>query len=116
MRLLLSLAVSVFVPTAAFAEYATIQNQSDFVTLVAGKTLSRPFVQLEVSPEGEITGKGAAWEVEGKWSWQDGFFCRDLFWGGDALGYNCQRVEVSDRYVRFTSDKGRGDSAEFRLK
>jgi len=109
-RLLLSLAVSALVPTAAFAEYATIQNQSDFVTLVAGKTLSRPFVKLEVSPEGEIKGKGAAWEVAGKWVW------RDLFWGGDALGYNCQKVEVSDSYVRFTSDKGKGDSAEFRLK
>jgi hypothetical protein len=113
--LIIALALSV-VGSAAVAEFAKIEDQSQFVELVAGKTLKRPFVELQVSPEGQISGVGAAWEVSGNWTWQDGFFCRDLTWGGDSLGYNCQAVEVRDGRIRFTSDRGQGDSAEFSLR
>ncbi len=43
-------------------------------------------------------------------------FCRDLFWGARDLGYNCQQVDVNGSRIRFTSDRGRGDSAVFRLR
>ncbi|MFK7744351.1 MAG: dihydrodipicolinate reductase [Roseobacter sp.] len=100
----------------AFAEFSQVVDQETFVSLVKGKELKRPFVNLEVLPDGEITGRGAAWPVEGNWTWNDGYFCRDLFWGGDALGYNCQEVQVTGNRIRFTSDRGAGDSAEFRLR
>ena len=100
----------------ALADLKKVNNQSEFVQLVAGKTLSRPLIRLEVKPNGSIAGKGAKWAVTGDWVWRDGYFCRSLFWGGDALGYNCQEVRAKDGRIRFTSDKGKGDSAEFRLK
>lgn len=102
--------------TSAAAEFSKVEDEAKFVALVSGKELKRPFVKLEVSPEGQISGYGAAWPVTGAWTWADGFFCRDLFWGGDPLGYNCQQVEASGDRIRFTSDKGAGDSAEFRLR
>lgn len=108
-----------FVPvcaSAAFAEFSTVEKQTDFVSLIEGKELKRPFVKLEVSPAGNISGYGAAWPVTGAWTWDDGYFCRDLFWGGDPLGYNCQQVETDGSRIRFTSDRGTGDSAEFRLR
>lgn len=101
---------------AAHADFAKVERVEQFVSLVNGKTLKRPFVRLRVTPDGGISGTGAAWEVTGNWKWQDGYFCRDLYWGGDDLGYNCQEVKVSDGRIRFTSDKGAGDSAEFRLR
>ncbi|WP_425040888.1 dihydrodipicolinate reductase [Primorskyibacter sp. S187A] len=100
----------------AQAELATVKTKQQFVELIAGKTLSRPFVKLQVTPNGSISGRGARWDVEGNWTWQDGYFCRDLFWGGDPLGYNCQEVRANGNRVRFTSDRGAGDSAEFRLR
>lgn len=102
--------------TSVSAEFAKVDSQEEFVSLIAGKELKRPFVRLEVSSEGEISGVGAAWPVTGNWTWREGYFCRDLFWGGDPLGYNCQEVQAKDNRIRFTSDKGRGDSAEFRVK
>ncbi|TMM52353.1 dihydrodipicolinate reductase [Sulfitobacter sabulilitoris] len=105
-----------FAASSAWAEFAKVQDQSEFVSLVNGKTLTRPFVSLEVLPDGRISGTGAAWSVTGQWTWQAGYFCRDLYWGGDAMGYNCQEVQATDGKIRFTSDKGAGDSAEFRLK
>lgn len=100
----------------ALAEFAKVDDQSEFLSLVQGKELKRPFVRLRVSAGGDITGQGAAWDVEGNWTWKDGYFCRDLYWGGDALGYNCQEVQAFGDRIRFTSDRGSGDSAEFRLR
>jgi hypothetical protein len=106
----------VLVAGPAFADLTKINNESDFVKLVAGKTMSRPFVRINVSQDGKISGSGAGWAVTGDWTWKDGYFCRSLFWGGDELGYNCQEVAAKEGRVRFTSDRGIGDSAEFNLK
>lgn len=103
--------------TQAAADFDKIERVEEFLSVVQGKELKRPFVNLEVREGGEITGTGAAWPVTGNWSWENGYFCRDLFWGGDPLGYNCQQVDVrEDGRIRFTSDRGAGDSAEFRLR
>jgi hypothetical protein len=100
---------------SASADLAMVSSQSDFVRLIAGKTLSRPLIKIEVSEDGSISGKGARWAVTGDWMWRDGFFCRSLYWGGSELGYNCQEVRASEGRVRFTSDRGAGDSADFKL-
>ncbi len=102
--------------TPAFADFQQIDSRADFMALVSGKKLTRPFVNLEVLPNGTITGKGAAWEITGEWSWKDGYLCRTLDWGGDDLGYNCQEVKADGSKVRITSDKGVGQSADFTLR
>ena len=103
-------------PQIAAAELKRIDDKAEFVQLVQGKTLSRPLVRLRVSADGTISGRGVRWDVTGSWSWQNGFFCRDLNWGGDDLGYNCQEVRANGNEMRFTSDRGAGDSADFRLR
>ncbi|WP_299678033.1 dihydrodipicolinate reductase [uncultured Roseobacter sp.] len=110
------IAAALLAASPAAAEFAKVDSQEEFISLIQGKELRRPFVRLEVSREGEISGMGAAWAVTGNWTWQDGYFCRDLFWGGDPLGYNCQEVRAHDNRIRFTSDRGAGDSADFRLR
>lgn len=84
--------------------------------IAAGKTLSRPLIKIEVRKNGGISGIGATWEVTRDWTWKDGYFCRNLYWGGDELRCNCQEVAVKDGRVRFTSDRGAGDSVEFIIK
>lgn len=116
MRVTIFSLITLLMAGPAFAEFAKVDDQSEFISLIEGKELKRPFVNLEVSSDGEITGRGAAWDVEGNWTWKDGYFCRDLFWGGDALGYNCQEVRSTGDRIRFTSDRGAGDSAEFRIR
>lgn len=100
----------------ALADFAKVQSEAEFVRLVSGKVLTRPLVKLEVSESGAISGTGATWAISGDWSWKDGYFCRSLEWGGDDLGYDCQEVTVSAGKVRFTSEQGNGDSADFRLR
>lgn len=100
----------------AFAEFQQVTSRDAFVSLVSGKTLTRPLVKIEVKPDGVISGSGASWPVTGKWSWENGFLCRTLEWGGDDLGYNCQEVKTDGTRVRITSDRGTGESAVFRLR
>lgn len=116
MRVLASAVLLSFAAVPALAEFQTVTSATEFAQIVTGKTLTRPLVELTVTPNGGIAGMGAAWEVTGEWRWQDGYFCRDLFWGGTDLGFNCQEVQVNQDRIRFTSDRGQGQSAVFRLR
>lgn len=109
-------AVLLTIAVPAAAELSKVQSASEFTGLVTGKTLTRPFVQLTVSPAGAISGVGGAWPITGNWTWENGYFCRSLEWGGDDLGYDCQEVTATAGKITFTSDQGNGDSAEFRLR
>ncbi|MCE0506051.1 MULTISPECIES: dihydrodipicolinate reductase [unclassified Roseivivax] len=109
-----SLILALMLPAAAAAE--RVDTRAEFLSAVEGKRLVRPLVNLQVLSNGGIAGNGAAWDVTGNWTWQDGFFCRDLNWGGDDLGYNCQLVELDANRITFTADRGAGRSEGFTLK
>lgn len=115
LRPLLAAALLSTFGSMAFAEFAKVDEQAEFVRLINGKELKRPFINLTVTSDGRIEGMGASWAVTGEWTWRNGYFCRSLFWGGDDLGYNCQEVRAHGERLRFTSDEGNGRSAVFRL-
>ena len=115
-RLLICLAFLAASPAAAFDR---ISEKATFVSLINGKTLSNRLygISLNVLASGQITGAALGWDVTGNWAWKDGYFCREMTWGGDPIPYNCQLVEVrSGTEMRFTSDQGSGDSASFKLR
>ncbi|MCY4304619.1 MAG: dihydrodipicolinate reductase [Aestuariivita sp.] len=108
--------IVVFFSDSVAAEYKKVTEEAIFVELTESKELVAPFVNLKVLPEGQIIGQGIGWDVTGTWSWQDGYFCRDLNWGGDELGYDCLEVAILNNRIRFTAQKGTGDTATFRLR
>jgi hypothetical protein len=117
-RLFFTLALLLASPVMATA-YERVVDETAFVRIVSGKTLSNRLygVRLNVSPQGGIAGGAWGSDITGSWTWNNGFFCRDMAWGGDPVEYNCQLVEIRDStYIRFTSDQGTGDSASFRVR
>lgn len=114
--LVLAIALSTGLATAAKADFEPIRDKSAFTSVVSGKSLTRLGIRLTVSPSGNIDGRAFGQPVSGGWNWQNGYFCRDLFWGETELGYNCQQVERSGNALRFTSDRGAGRSAELYLE
>ena len=105
--------------TAATAQgYEPIADEGTFLSLLGDRNLSNRLygVNLAVAPSGQIAGTGAGWDITGTWSWQNGYFCREMEWGGDPIPYNCQLVEFNGQDMRFTTDQGAGDSASFRLR
>ncbi len=99
--------------------YVPVKDQATFLSLVEDRELRNFFygVRLNVLENGSIQGSAIGWDIVGTWSWQDGYFCRELSWGGDPIPYNCQLVEArGDKNLRFTVDRGAGQSASFRLQ
>ena len=103
-------------PEARADSFKQVTDESEFVDIVAGKTLRYPGVTLTVSPQGAIEGRGLGIPVTGAWQWQGGYFCRDLYWGERDLGPNCQAVLRNGNTLRFVSDQGAGQFADFRLR
>ena len=96
--------------------FQVVASDDRFVSLVAGRELRRLGIRLTVSPEGRIEGRAFGAPVTGQWTWQGGYFCRDLFWNDTDLGYNCQLVQESGDTLRFTSDQGAGMYADLTLR
>jgi hypothetical protein len=96
--------------------FRTITDKDSFVSLVEGRQLTRLGIRLDVSPAGQITGKAFGRDVTGAWDWNGGFFCRDLYYGSQYLGPNCQLVQVNGSTMRFIADRGAGQSADLNLR
>jgi len=100
-------------------DFAPVRDQSTFLSLVEGRELQLNLfrIRIKVLPDGRIDGSALGWDLTGTWAWQDGYFCREMDWSGAAIPYNCQLVEAEGREkIRFTVDRGTGDSASFSLR
>lgn len=101
---------------AASEQLTVVSSRDTFVSLIEGRELQRFGITLTVTTDGQIIGRAFGYDVTGAWEWENGYFCRDLFWGGDDLGFNCQQVAVSGDTLRFTSDRGTGRFADLNLR
>ncbi|WP_375551279.1 dihydrodipicolinate reductase [Rhodophyticola porphyridii] len=97
-------------------EFSIVDTRESFVSLVEGRELTRFGIRLNVTPSGEIVGRAFGSAVTGQWDWDGRYFCRDLFYGDEDLGPNCQLVQVNGNTLRFTSDRGAGIYADLRLR
>lgn len=114
-----SVLLSLLPVMAAANEYEPIRDKTEFMSAVGGKELRIGLYNLSlmVMPDGRIEGSALGWKITGDWSWDNGYFCRELDWSGKEIAYNCQLVEKrGEREMRFTSDEGQGQSATFRLR
>ncbi len=121
LRAVLTALTAIAIPAAASAtEYRTVSDRGEFLSLVDGKELriGALGIRIRVEDDGSIAGRASGWDLTGRWNWQDGYFCREMDWSGYEIEYNCQLVEVTDanNRVRFTVDRGAGDSAIFNLR
>ncbi len=111
--------LSLLTPLSAAANgYEPVSDKGRFLSLVEGRELRLGAfgIRLQVSGDGSISGRASGWDLTGSWSWQDGYFCREMDWSGYEIDYNCQLVEVAGNRMRFTVDRGAGRSAEFNLR
>lgn len=113
----LAIAAAVLLAGPATAEeFRTISDENSFLTALKGRALTRFGIRLAVTPEGRIEGRAFGTPVTGDWRWQDGYFCRSLFYGAQDLGPNCQQVKLKGDTLRFISDRGQGIYADLRLQ
>ena len=115
---LIALALAAPLPAAAEG-FEPVTEEQQFLNLIKGRELRLALfgVGLRVLPDGQITGQALGTPVTGQWSWQGGYFCREMKWGARPIPPNCQLVEArGDDELRFTVDRGAGQSAAFALR
>ncbi|MEO0487431.1 MAG: dihydrodipicolinate reductase [Pseudomonadota bacterium] len=95
-----------------------IDSRDAFLNTLDGRDLTIRLyaLSLEVAENGKINGRAVGRDVTGAWTWEDGYFCRSLKWGQMDIPYNCQLVEAHGNKMRFTTDRGEGRYADFRLR
>lgn len=114
-RLVFVLTFAMALPLQAMAERVT--TRQDFLSLVDQRRLTSTGIALSVTPDGQITGRAFGRDVTGSWSWDEGgWFCRTLGWGRLSWPLNCQLVMRDGDRLRFTSDRGTGDTATLRIR
>lgn len=117
-RIAFALAMVSALPVLA-ADFAPVKEKAEFVSLINGRDLRIGMfaLTLTLSADGRIEGSALGSPITGSWAWKDGYFCREMDWSGTEISYNCQLVEVRDNNrMRFTVDRGEGDSASFDLE
>ncbi|MEO0860010.1 MAG: dihydrodipicolinate reductase [Pseudomonadota bacterium] len=102
--------------TTPAAAFEPIGSRDAFVSLVQGRQLSGDGVRLTVTPDGGIGGRAFGFRVTGSWRWEGGYFCRTINTAVRKLPDNCQTVARDGNVLRFTADRGAGDSADLRIR
>lgn len=115
-RLAAPLFAGMMLASPALADFQPVHEEANFRALVEGAELTRFAVRLQVLPQGQIAGRGFGQNVGGQWEWRNGYFCRTLEWGSGGDPYNCQLVLRNGDTLRFISDQGQGDRADFRVR
>lgn len=100
---------------APLAAQERIGTRDAFVERVAGRELTRLGIGMTVTPDGAIAGNAFGGAVRGSWTWEGGFFCREMAWGDRQWPRNCQLVQIEGDRVRFVADRGEGDSVYLSL-
>lgn len=112
--------VLLWFPSVSLADgFEPINSREQFVSFVDGRELRISWLglSLNVDADGSISGKAMRWPVTGNWTWNDGYFCREMDWSGRPIEFNCQLVEVrNERELRFTVDRGAGESATLQIR
>lgn len=111
---------SLTMPAPLRAEsFQPVTDRDAFVALVSDRSLSIPLwrISLDVLSDGRIEGEAMGAEVTGRWTWANGYFCREMDWSGQPIDHDCQLVEADGSgAMRFTVDRGKGRSAIFRIE
>ncbi|TRD22247.1 dihydrodipicolinate reductase [Palleronia caenipelagi] len=117
-RLLLLIWIALFPAYGAGQanQMVRINDAKEFREQVAGRDLTRTGITMRVEPGGVLTGRAFGGRVTGRWTWESGYFCREMRWGGRSWDWNCQAVFLGADTVRFIADRGKGDSADLSLK
>ena len=107
--LLLSLAFAA--PTVAQAEFTRIETLEDFKAQVVGRVITfsvgTTLIHADGTTEGSVTQPKVV-DYTGTWTWEDGFYCRNLVIDGDETGVTCMQVEVDGQNLRLIRDRGEG--------
>ncbi|WP_306151129.1 hypothetical protein [Roseovarius sp. MMSF_3281] len=102
--------------TALAQDFKRIKTKSEYTSQVAGKRLVADFGWVKATADGGITGQVNGQPASGNWTWNRGFWCRDITFGDTTLPRNCQAIFVKGNTLVSIRDKGQGDQVVMKFQ
>lgn len=115
-RAIISVIGLVLMPSAAQA-YTKVEDQASFLSLVEGRTLSRPLARLTLEPGGQVSGTATGSRLEGRWQWEGTAFCWEAEVGSVPwMEYTCLDVYVDGAQISFREAGNPGNRLDFTIQ
>ena len=106
-----------FTATSTLAQdFQRIKSKSEYTAQVAGKRLVADFGWVKATADGGITGEINGQSARGNWTWNRGFWCRDITYGSTTLPRNCQAIFIKGDTLVSIRDKGQGDQVVMKFQ
>ena len=112
--LLTLLAVTACANTVLPVTDGRISTEEEFIATAAGRKVVGPNTTFAISKNGRLHGVTNGIEIEGRWVFQDGFFCRSLS-KPEGAADDCQVWEIRNRTLIITREKGQGERLVYPL-
>ena len=94
-----------------------ITTEQEFRATAVGKKMVTKGGYVNFGEDGSLSGEFSGKKLTGKWSWEDGYFCRTVKLGGKDRGHDCQVVLATEDGVVLHRKKGQGKkSAPYRAE
>ncbi|MCL6284330.1 hypothetical protein M3P21_12415 [Ruegeria sp. 2012CJ41-6] len=87
-----------------------IETRAAFCAFIAECGFEGPDLCFVIHPDGSFAGTSDGVAFEGRWEWQDGFFCRTLSLPDAPDETDCEHIEVNGAQMRYTRDRGQGEA------
>ncbi len=109
----------VFLGVTAMAaeDWKRIKTESDFKSMVVGKSLSGDLGTAKIKANGSGSGKTANGKYKVNWVWDNGRYCRNFRFGdSEPTGTLCAHIDVAGDKVRFSNTDGKKSVSVWTMK
>lgn len=99
--------------------FVRVDNATAFSETVANRrleALDNPSVWFRLNSDGTMDGELKRGTVNGTWTFENGYWCREFEAGGRASPRDCQTAELLGNQIRLTRDKGAGDAGIYKIQ
>ncbi|PRY22206.1 hypothetical protein CLV78_107130 [Aliiruegeria haliotis] len=91
--------------------WTRIKTRNAFVEAIGDKCLKGDGMEFILHSDGRISGMVEGRCLTGKWVWRDTCFCREARLNNDDLSTDCEIIEICGNRMRYTRNRGRGESS-----
>ncbi len=121
MKYILTTAISLsiaFAAIPALAEFKKVKSEQQLRTELVGKKMYDEHGNwFRWNSDGTMSGKlKSKKKFAGAWVWNKKYLCRNAVVGDKKLATDCQLIEVDGNTVRYTRNKGKGESRLLTIK
>lgn len=97
--------------TSSETGWQRVETEEMFRRAFADKALTSEGMEFTIHSDGRISGRIGTSRLTGAWYWRDRYFCRTAELDGEDLGLDCEIIEILGNQMRYTRDKGNGDTS-----